>query len=145
MAIYNNREVTVLGPNNMANTPESINVQHLNGSTENVAVTAVYFTKEERDALVKAHPGKFDSVKVVSADDLEAVRNGVAPSYDPAYKEAAEAKVQADKQHELAQKNADAAKAEAEKQMKAQPKTTPVLPVNPQQSKTVDFKSPKAV
>jgi len=147
MAIYNNREVSVLGPNNMANSPETINVEHLNGSKENVAVSSVYFTKEERDALVKRHPGKYDSVKIVSPDDVEAVRAGVAPSYDPSYKEAAEAKVRSDKQHELAQKNADAAKAEAEKQTKT-PKveTNRPMSVNPQQSKTVNFNpTPKAI
>lgn len=144
MAIYNNREVSVIGPNNMANTPESINIQHLNGSTENVSVASVYFTKEEKDTLMKLHPGKFDSVKVVSPEDVEAVRAGVAPSYDPSYKAAAEAKLQADKQKELNQKNVDAAKAEAEKQLKAQPKVDKPMSVNPQQSKTVNF-TPKAI
>ena len=115
MAIYNNREVSIIGLNSMANSPETINVQHLNGAVENVPVSAIHFTKPEQDILMKRHPGKFDSVNVASDTDVEAVRAGVAPSYDPSYKEAAEAKVRADKQAELSKKLSDAAKSLADK------------------------------
>lgn len=120
MAIYNNREVSILGPNSMANSPETINVQHTNGSHENVPVSSVYFTKEEKDALVKKFPSKYDDVKVTSEDDLNAVRVGVAPSYDPSYIEMAKAKKLAEEQAEINRKNVEA----AQKQVKDQPNQT---------------------
>lgn len=123
MAIYNNREVSILGPNNMANSPETINVRHVNGSTENVSVNSVHFTQEEKDALVKKHPSKYNDVNVAKPEDVEAVKTGVAPSYDPSYTEAAKAEIHAKKQAEILKKNTEAAKAQAEK---AQPQSTPV-------------------
>jgi|ERR1041385_3552196 predicted nucleotide-binding protein (sugar kinase/HSP70/actin superfamily) len=136
MAIYNNRIVSIIGPNKMANTPETINVQHTNGSTENVPVAQVYFTKEEKEALMKKHPSKFNDVKVTSNEDIEAVRAGVAPSFDPSYKEAAEARLQAEKQKELNDKNIEAAKKQAEKsanevERTSVPMTAPVKTFNP--------------
>src|SRR3979490_1788230 len=107
MAIYNNRIVSVLGTNKMANTPETINVQHTNGTTENVAVSQVYFTQDEKDSLVKKHPSKYNDVKTTSPEDVEAVKAGVAPSFDPSYKEMAEAQLRSDKQKALSQKNID--------------------------------------
>ncbi len=50
MAIYKNREVSVVGPNNMANSPETINIAYKNGSNENVAVKDVSFTDRRRQA-----------------------------------------------------------------------------------------------
>lgn len=120
MAIYHNREVSVIGPNNMANSPETINVKHINGSHENVPVSSVYFTKEEKDTLVKKHPSKYDDVKVASNDDIEAVRTGVAPSFDPSYIEAAKAKVHSDKQAELNRKNIESARKQAEESQPTQ-------------------------
>lgn len=120
MAIYHNREVSVIGPNNMANSPETINVKHINGSHENVPVSSVYFTKEEKDTLVKKHPSKYDDVKVASNDDIEAVRTGVAPSFDPSYAEAAKAKVHSDKQAELNRKNIESARKQAEESQPTQ-------------------------
>lgn len=95
MAIYNNREVSILGPNSMANSPETINVLHTNGSHENVALSSVYFTDEEKQSLTKKHPGKYDDIKTTSKDDVEAVRAGVAPSYDPSHR--AQTKVNVEK------------------------------------------------
>lgn len=133
MAIYNNREVSVLGPNNMANSPETINVQHTNGSTENVPVSNVYFTDEEKAALVKKHPSKYDSVKTTKKEDVDAVRTGVAPSFDPSYLEAAKLKAQSEKQEELNKKNMEAAKKEADKQIAESKSTSPAPTVsNPQ-------------
>lgn len=128
MAIYNNREVSILGPNSMANSPESINIQHTNGSHENVAVSSVYFTQAEKDALVKAHPSKFDDVKVAKPEDIDAVRVGAAPSYDPSYIEAAKAKKLAEAQAEITKKNRQDAEAKADKALKDESKPAPVTP-----------------
>lgn len=87
MAIYKNREVSILGPNNMANSPESINVSYKDGAHENVTVTEVYFTQEEKDSLVKRYPSKYTDVNVISSKDIEAVRQGKTPSFDPSYSE----------------------------------------------------------
>ncbi len=121
MAIYKNREVTVVGPNNMANSPETINVRYKDGTSENVSVADVKFTEDEKKQLIKQYPSKFDNVNTVSDGDLEAVRVGVTPPSDPSYKAMAEAQVQNQKQKELTDKNMEAAKAEAEKQSKSTP------------------------
>lgn len=121
MAIYKNREVSVVGPNTMANTPETINIKYKDGTAENVAVKDVSFSDEEKKALIKRYPSKFDDVKVASAQDIESVRVGVTPPSDPSYKEMAEREALAKQQKELADKNMAAAKAEADKQIKAQP------------------------
>lgn len=139
MAIYKNREVFVLGPNNMANSPETIQVQYTNGTNENVSAGLVYFTQEEKDALLKKYPSKFDNVQVASKDDLEAVRTGVAPSFDPSVKEQARVDLQHKKQQEMAQKQVDQAKAQVEKE---QPK--PVTnPVNPNAIPSVTVNQPQ--
>lgn|ERR1700735_2161396 len=137
MAIYNNREVQVLGPNNMANSPETINVRNTNGSHENVAVSSVYFTDEEKSALVKAHPSKFDDVKTVSKDDVEAVRSGVAPSYDPSYKAKAESEANAKKQKDILDKNTELAKKQADKASSSSTPTPVVTPVSTPQTTVV--------
>ncbi len=114
MAIYNNREVTVIGPNSMANTPETINVQHKDGTNENVSIGRVRFTEDEKKALLKAHPSKFDNVETVKDEDLKAVRLGVAPSYDPSIKEAAETEALRKKQVEEGEKQREALRKDAE-------------------------------
>jgi hypothetical protein len=123
MAIYKNREVYVVGPNTMANSPETINVKYKDGTAENVSVGHVRFTEEEKKQLIKQHPSKFDDVKTVDDKDLEAVRVGVTPPSDPSYKEMAERQVQNQKQKELSDKNMEAAKAEADKRFQAQTKS----------------------
>lgn len=115
MAIYKNREVTVIGPNSMANSPETINVQYKDGSHENVSVAHVRFTEDEKKSLIKRYPSKFDDVKTTDDKDLEAVRVGVTPPSDPSYREMAERQVHHQKQQELTNKNMEAAKAEVDK------------------------------
>lgn len=122
MAIYKNREVTVIGPNSMANTPETINVQYKDGSNENVAIALVLFTEDEKKQLTKQYSSMFENVKVANDKDLEAVRAGVTPPSDPSYKEMAKLQVQHERQNELVQKNMEAAKAEAKKQLDAESK-----------------------
>lgn len=122
MAIYKNREVSVVGPNAMANTPETINIKYKDGVSENVSVALVYFTDEEKKELVKRYPSKFDDVKLATAQDVESVRAGVTPPSDPSYREQAEREALAKKQKELTDKNLEAAKAEANKQTKVQVK-----------------------
>lgn len=115
MAIYKNREVFIVGPNVQANTPETIGVSYRDGTHENVSVAQVKFTKEEKDALLKAHPSKYDSVDVVSDEDLKAVRIGVAPSFDEAAKEQAFEEALRQKQAQEAQKQREQMAKEAQK------------------------------
>lgn len=86
MAIYNNREVYVLGPTPMSTTPEVITVRYKDGSQENVPLMNVKFTEDERRLLLKTYPSKFDLVTVVTEDDLKAVRQGLAPEEKPEVK-----------------------------------------------------------
>lgn len=115
MAIYKNREVSVIGPNNMANSPETINIRYKDGSHENVAVKDVYFTDQEKKDLIKKHPSKYEDVRVASAADVESVQAGVTPPSDPSYKELAEREALVRKQQELSTKNVELAKKEVDK------------------------------
>lgn len=121
MAIYKNREVTVVGPNSSANTPETIQVRYKDNTHENVSTSLVGFTDDEKKTLIKNYPSKFEGVKTVSQADVDAVRVGVTPPSDPSYKDMAEVQVQHQKQTELTQKHMEAAKAEASKQQKSTP------------------------
>lgn len=85
MAIYKNREVSVIGPNTMSNTPESINIQYKDGSHENVSVSEVFFIEEEKKTLMKNNPGKYSDISLVSHQDLVAIRAGLTPPSDPSY------------------------------------------------------------
>lgn len=133
MAIYKNREVQVLGPNPQANSPESITVSYMDGTHENVRLSDVKFTKAEKDALVKAHPSKYDNVEVVRDEDVKAVRVGVPPASDKAAYEQARVQVQQEKQAEMSKKQMDEMRAKAQKDFEAQNKapTTPTPPVVP--------------
>lgn len=122
MAIYRNREVSVLGPNNMANTPETINISYKNGDRENVPVSGILFSEDEKKKLIKDYPSKYEDVKTATQADIDAVRLGVTPPSDPSYKNLAQAQVQSEKQSELVSKNMEAAKAEAKKQSDAESK-----------------------
>jgi hypothetical protein len=127
MAIYKNREVSVVGPNPQANTPETINVQYKDGSHENVPTHQVKYTAEEKKLLVKNHPSKYDTVDTIEDADIQAVRVGVAPPSDPTVKEQARAKAQHDKQVELGNKQRD----EVTKQQKAELDKEVNAPVSP--------------
>src|SRR3569833_2950158 len=107
MAIYKNREVSIVGPNSMANTPETINIQYKDGTHENVKLSDVKFTEDEKKSLQKRHPSQYDSVDTVSDDDVKAVRVGIAPPSDPTVKEQARAKALHEKQVALANKQRD--------------------------------------
>lgn len=110
MAIYKNREVSIVGPTYMASTPKTIVIQYPDGSHESVTLSQVHFSKQEKEALVKAYPSEYDGVSVISEDDLKAVRAGVAPSTDPSYREQAEMEARQKKAQEENQKQVDAAK-----------------------------------
>lgn len=83
MAIYKNREVTIVGPNPMANSPDTINISYKDNTHENVATSMVSFTEDEKKDLVKKHPSKFNDVAVVSLEDVTSVRAGIAPKSTP--------------------------------------------------------------
>ena len=133
MAIYKNREVQVVGPSSMANSPTTINVAYPNGSHENVKLSEVRFTAGEKASLVKNYPSGYQDVLLVTEDDLASVRVGVAPSFDTTEKERAVAMAQHDKQVEISNKRAEALKAKAKADFDSQnaPKPTPATPVAP--------------
>ncbi len=129
MAIYNNREVTVMGPTHTQSTPETVRVQYTDGSQETVSMGRVQFTEEEKKQFVKLYPSRFDSVNTVSDEDIKAVRLGVTPPSSPELKAQAEDTVRRQKQAEETQKNMDKAKADADKRVNAEvnkPSNTPV-------------------
>lgn len=117
MAIYNNREVTVLTPSKFA-LPTTITVEYKDGSKETVALDKVFFTKSEKDKLVKDNPSLYMNVAEATDEDIKAVRLGVTPPSDPILKQQAQVKVQHQKQQELAAKQTEAAKAQVAKDMK---------------------------
>lgn len=120
MAIYNNREVTVIGPNPQAASPRLISIEYKDGQHENVALGRVRFTEAEKKALVKQHPGSFDNVDTIKDEDLKAVRIGVPPSYDKDSQDQALVRAQHQKQQEMAKQQADKHKAEADKKVNEQ-------------------------
>lgn len=117
MAIYKNREVTFLAPVRLSHAVEQVTVIYKDQTHENVPLSQVKFTEDEKKSLQKSYPSVYDDVQTVSEDDLKAVRVGVAPSSDPSYKEAADAKVQHDAQVEANKKQVEAANAEAKKNL----------------------------
>lgn len=134
MAIYKNREVYLVSTFVPSNTNvDLVAVSYTNGMRDNVPLGQVQFTDEEKKALVKDNPSRFENVTVASKEDVEAVRIGVTPPSDPSYKEAAEARVQRDeqvkKQSELQKKAEDEAKKNFDAKMNAKPST-------PEQNKT---------
>lgn len=126
MAIYKNREVQVIGPSSQANSPVTINVSYPNGSHENVKLSEVKFTVDEKKLLVKNYPGRYDNVDVVTEQDIAAVRIGVAPSFDTTEKERAVVKAQNEKQLEISNKRAEELKAQAQKDFETQNAPKPV-------------------
>lgn len=117
MAIYNNREVTVIGANPQANSPESINIEYKDGTHENVKLDAVKFTEDEKKALIKSNPGRYDNVDTIKDEDLKAVRVGIAPTYDPSVRDAAYNQALRQKQIEEHQKQAERVKSEQDKKV----------------------------
>lgn len=114
MAIYNNREVFIIGPTAMSTTPEQLTVRYRDGSQENVPTSGIRFTQDEKTNLIKIYPSKFDGVNTISDDDITAVRVGVAPAYDPDYKVQAETQARSKRQQEESSKRAEQARKEAD-------------------------------
>lgn len=114
MAIYKNREVTVVGPNPQLNNPDSITIEYKDGTHENVKLADVSFTKAEKDSLVKLYPSRYDNVNVITDEDVKAVRVGVAPPSDQAVAERAHFEALRKKQIEAGQKANDEAAKKAE-------------------------------
>jgi len=126
MAIYKNREVGLVSTFVPSNTNvDLVAVSYTNGMRDNVPLSQVYFTEDEKKALIKDNPSRFENVAVASKEDVEAVRIGVTPPSDPSYKEAAEARVQRDeqvkKQSELQKKAEDEAKKNFDAKVNAKP------------------------
>lgn len=116
MAIYKNREVSIVALNNTSNTPDMlITVAYKDGTNENVTLGHVRFTEDEKKMLQKQYPNRLDELETVSKEDLDAVRLGVTPPSDPSFKEQAEIAAQHKKQQEMVQKNQLTATKEAEK------------------------------
>jgi hypothetical protein len=135
MAIYKNREVYLVSTFVPSNTNvELVAVSYTNGMRDNVPLNQVKFTEEEKKALIKDNPNKFENVEVATKEDVEAVRIGVTPPSDPSFKEAAEARVQKEHQDKKLAEMNEKAKAEAEKnfQKKVEAKTIPANAANPQ-------------
>src|SRR6185436_14953877 len=131
MAIYNNREVFIIGPSAMSTTPETLTVQYRDGSQENVPTSKIKFTQDEKTNLIKVYPSKFDGVDTVSEDDLTAVRVGVAPAYDPDYKIQAETQARAKRQQEETAKRTDQARKEADERLNKELSSKTSAPVSP--------------
>jgi len=104
MAIYKNREVGIIGPAPLATVRPSMKIRYLDGLQDDVSLSQIRFTQEEKNSLLKQYPSQFDDIEVVSDEDVKAVRVGVAPSFDPSVKEQAKAKVQNELQSKM---NAD--------------------------------------
>lgn len=117
MAIYKNREVAVIGPNPQAATPETVNIRYMDGTHENVSKGQVKYTEDEKKALQKQHPSKFDNVETIKDEDLKAIRVGVAPTYDESAKQSAETQAQRERQIKLSQEQNEKLKAEANKKL----------------------------
>lgn len=126
MAIYKNREVQVVGPSPMANTPSTINISYRDGTHENVKLSDIRFTEGEKKSLIKNYPSKYDNVELITEEDLKAVRVGVAPTYDKTVIEQAKVQAQHEKQVELASKRAEEAKAQQKKELEKTQENTNV-------------------
>lgn len=123
MAIYKNREVSVVALNNASNTPDMmLTIAYKDGTHENVTLGQVRFTEDEKKSLQNRYPNRLDELEVVDQKDVEAVRVGVTPPSDPTYKEQADLQVQRQKQQELIQKNQEDARKEAEKKLQSDQK-----------------------
>jgi len=123
MAIYKNREVYLVSTFVPSNTNvDLVAVSYTNGMRDNVPLGQVKFTEDEKKALVKDNPSRFEDVSIATKEDVEAVRIGVTPPSDPSVKEAAEARVQREEQQKKLDEMNKAADVEAKKQFDAKVK-----------------------
>ena len=127
MAIYNNREVTVMTPVHRPNPPQMIQIRYQDGTFETVSIGKLQFSKDEKNALVKAFPSDYDNVTVASEDDLKAVRVGVAPASDPSYRQQAEGEVRTDEARKIDEANKQKVKEEVKKDQESQPASKTVM------------------
>ncbi len=119
MAIYKNREVSLVSTFVPSNTNvDLVAVSYTNGMRDNVPLNQVYFTDEEKKALIKDNPSRFENVPVATKEDIEAIRLGVTPPSDPVFKQEAEAKAQREAQQKKLDELNAAAKANADKAAK---------------------------
>lgn len=115
MAIYKNREVYLVSTFVPSNTNvDLIAVAYTNGMRDNVPLNQVSFTEDEKKALVKDNPSRFEEITVATKEDVEAVRIGVTPPSDPTYKEQAEVNVQREAQVKKSAEMQEAAKKNAQ-------------------------------
>lgn len=117
MAIYNNREVSVIAPTHVNTTPDTVRVAYNDGSQETVSAGKVQFTEEEKKTFIKNYPSRFDNVQTISDEDLKAVRLGIAPPSSPELKLQAEAQVRRERMAEETRKTQDKVKADADKRL----------------------------
>lgn len=130
MAIYKNREVTIVSPTRRLNPPSTIQIQYADSTYETVTTSQVKFTEDEKKALLKNFPSEFDNVTVVSDDDVKAVRVGVAPASDTDRKVQAQSEVKTDEARKIDEANKQKAKDEVKKDdKKPEPVKTTVAPV----------------
>lgn len=126
MAIYKNREVSLVSTFVPSNTNvDLIAVSYINGMRDNVPLNQVKFTEDEKKALVKDNPSRFENVDVATKEDVEAVRLGVTPPSDPVFQAEAEAKAQHEAQEKKLKELQDAAKANADKAIAEKVKADP--------------------
>lgn len=139
MAIYKNREVTVVAPSPTLTTPETISVRHTNGVHESVPFGQVRYTEAEKKDLIKQYPSKFDNVPTVTDEDVKNVRTGIAPTFDESAKEAAETQVKRERQQKAAseqnQKLKDQASKDLDKKVNAPTNTVPSPTTSPASQK----------
>lgn len=123
MAIYKNREVTIVAPTRRLNPPSTIQIQYADSTFETVTTSQVQFTEDEKKALLKNFPSEFDNVVVVSDDDVKAVRVGVAPASDSDRKVQAQSEAKTDEVRKLDEAN----KQKAKDEVKPEPAKAPVV------------------
>jgi len=117
MAIYNNREVTVMGPTHHAQQPETLRIRYADGSEETVGSGKVMFTEEEKKNFIKAYPSRFDNVRTASDEDVKAVRLGATPPSSPEFQSQAEAQARSQKVSEVNRQNLEKARKDADKKV----------------------------
>lgn len=79
MAIYNNREVTVISPTRPVTSPDSVTIRHNDGQHESVLLSSIKYTSDEKKHLQKMYPSVFDQVSTIDDSAIDAVRQGKAP------------------------------------------------------------------
>lgn len=76
MALYKNREVTLLGRTDGADVSPTYTVMQKDGSRENVLLNQLELTDEEHNNLTKQHGAYMSNVKKVDRKNLQDLRDG---------------------------------------------------------------------